>query len=75
MTNIVTFSPKKQQKPAAPVAAGLTEADMRWLCAATRELRRLAESCGPDTPRGQLLARACVSLGEATLEIANLEGV
>lgn len=74
MTNIVTFSPKKQQKPAAPVAAGLTEADMRWLCAAVAELRRLRDLTGEDSPVGERLDQAYRALLTATVEVADIEG-
>jgi hypothetical protein len=73
MSNIVPFKPKKQ-KPAAPVAARLTEADMRWLCAATSELRRLRDLTGEESQVGQRLDQAYRALLTSAVEIADSEG-
>lgn len=75
MTNIIPFQSPKKQNPTERHAARLTEADLRWLCAATAELRRLRDYCGEDTDIGACLDRAYRAVITTTVEIANIEGL
>jgi hypothetical protein len=75
MTNIVPFQPsKKRHPPSRPQSAKLSEADLRWLCAASQELRRLRDLTGESSPVGERLDQAYRALLTATVEIADLEG-
>ncbi|CAI8918797.1 hypothetical protein [Methylocaldum szegediense] len=75
MNNVIQFRPQRKNQPSSKCRfTNLSEADLRWRCAATQELRRLRDLTGEASPVGERLDQAYRVLLRATVEIADIGG-